>query len=89
MRADNKLKKVVEKVLKAFLKARRITKWRIVTRATLAGRWEPWNNFFTVVTHLFLICYSMEQVGISFSTNQRICWQFRSKPIRMRINWLL
>jgi hypothetical protein len=26
--------------------------------------------------------------GISFSTNQLICWQFRSKPIRMR-NWLL
>jgi hypothetical protein len=29
-----------------------------------------------------------QQGGISFSTNQCICWHFRSKPIRMR-NWLL
>ena len=29
---------IVEKVLKTFLKTRRITKWRIITRATLAGK---------------------------------------------------
>jgi hypothetical protein len=42
--------KFVEMVLKAFLKARLITKWRIIT----LGRWRPWDNFFTEVTHLYI-----------------------------------
>jgi hypothetical protein len=45
--------KVVEKVLKAFLKARRITK--LSRERHLLGRWRPWDNFFTEVTDQGLV----------------------------------
>jgi hypothetical protein len=59
--------KVVEKVLKAFLKAKRFTKWRIITRTTLDRKMATVGQLFTEVTHLSSVLnlwlYLYKQVG--------------------------
>jgi hypothetical protein len=57
--------KVVGKVLKAFWKQWRITKWRKIARATLIlGRWRPCMHGTTFLLKLHICPYSMSLPGM-------------------------